>query len=162
MIADRLSEWKRYFDGPVWSRAFTYLESLGPDSDPVDYVELDSFGLFARVMQYPTRGPEEAILEAHDRYIDIQMSLVNGERIDWFPREPLTVRTPYDQEKDVILFERDTPPAASITNTPGVFSVFYPNDAHMAQLVVDGRSVETVTKAVVKVPLARVVEEPRL
>lgn len=150
MIFDRIENWRKYFSGPAWSRAFEYIESLGPDSPDADLVPLQGEDIYARIMSYPTCRPDEAKLEAHDRYIDIQTSLVNCEGIDWFPRASLKIDVPYDPKKERVLFKRPNIVPARINNWPGMFSVFFPEDAHMPKLIVGGKP-QFVKKAVVKV-----------
>ncbi len=150
VISDSLHRWRNYFSGEPWQTAFTFLESLNDTSPVAEYIEMDGPRLFARVMAYPTRNPDAAILEAHDKFIDIQMSLENAERIEWYRRERLRTRKPYDEKTDVVLFNRPEIPCGTIHNVPGVFSVFFPDDAHMAQLPVPGYP-EHVKKVVVKV-----------
>lgn len=150
MIADRLINWPRYFTGEPWKTAFQFLESLTPESEVQHLIPIRGEDLFARIMTYPTRPPEEGMLEAHNEYIDIQMSLTGTEAIDWFSRGPLETRNPYDAEKDVIFFHRPAHAGARIINSPGIFSVYYQDDAHMAQMMAwDAR--EDVKKVVVKV-----------
>lgn len=155
MIHDRLEHWRHYFPaGSVWETAFEYLQSLRPDAPEADRVALDGAAVFARVMRYPTRAPGEAVLEAHDAYIDIQMTLEGDEGIAWHPRAALEIATPYDPETDAVFFRDPGPPPALVRNVPGVFSVFFPWDAHMAQLA-SASGPAPVRKAVVKVAAAR-------
>ena len=75
MISDTLNNWRRYFDGEHWQKAFTFLETLQPGSPEQSNIAIAGTDIFAHVMRYPTRGAEAGVLEAHDRYIDTQMSL---------------------------------------------------------------------------------------
>lgn len=153
MIASRLEYWALYSRHAAWRRSFEFLEALTPDAEDSDRIPLLGDDLFARIMRYPTRAPEDAILEAHDDYIDIQMSLENSEAIDVFSRAVLEVKTPYDSEKDRTLFHRTGAPVARLNNFPGFFTVLFPNDAHMPQLMT-GNEPETVKKVVVKLRVA--------
>src|SRR5690606_3573373 len=105
MIADDLRRWRDYFHGEGWRQAFEYLESLNANSSDVDRVELLCPRVYARVMSYDTRLPKDAVLEAHDRFIDIQMSLAGHEGIDCFVRAELAVQTPYEAERDAVFFQ---------------------------------------------------------
>ena len=93
MIAGTLDNWKQHLAGPVWEKVFDYLASLSPDS-PEEKTVLDGDKLFGIVMSYPTREVDDAVLETHEKYIDVQMALVDTEAIDWFPRAGLEVKTP--------------------------------------------------------------------
>ena len=150
MIADRLGQWEHYFSGEVWECAFRFLESLHPDSEETK-TTLQGDDMFACVMSYETRSIQEAKLEAHRKYIDIQMTLVGAERIDWFPLENLEVKTPYD-DTDFEFYHRPGDAPIHIDNHPGNFAVLFPDDAHMPQLVV-GDAPKIVKKVVVKVRL---------
>jgi YhcH/YjgK/YiaL family protein len=151
MIIDRIENWKKYFDGPVWQKAFEYLGALGPDSPDTEMLPLMGDNLKGRVMTYDTKTPEDAeIIEAHDQYVDIQMSLRGTEIIDWFPRAALTVKTPYNAESDAVFFGLPGPSPVRVRNEPGMFTVLFPQDAHMPGLN-PGAASENVKKVVVKV-----------
>tara|TARA_R110001592_G_scaffold99251_1_gene282924 strand:+ start:329 stop:820 length:492 start_codon:yes stop_codon:yes gene_type:complete len=153
MIAAKLSDWRQHFSGPVWTQAFEFLETLATDSADNDgLVSIDGDTLLYRVMSYPTRGPEGTTVEAHEKYIDIQMSLDGSEAIDWFSRDGLTLNKAYDSENDYLLFDRPDHVTGTVNNRPGYFSVFYPDDGHTAQQLVGGAS-ENVRKVVIKVLL---------
>jgi YhcH/YjgK/YiaL family protein len=155
MIVGRLKDWNKRLRGAPWETAFRALERLGPDA-PEGETRLDGDDVFMRVLSYPTRSPEDpgAGLEAHREFIDIQMALVGGERIDWFPVEELVPKAPYDPACDVQFFLRPGSAPASVDVLPGTFAVFFPEDAHMPQLVT-ARGDDRVKKAVVKIRLAR-------
>lgn len=149
MIVDRLEHWNRYFQGPHWQKVFTYLSTLSAQAPETEMTPLQGDEIMARVMVYDTRGPEEGTLEAHDRYVDIQMSLENSEAIEWFPRDTLTVKTPYDSATDAVFFERPGPAPARVINVPGQFVALFPEDAHLAQQMPEDAP-ERVRKVVVK------------
>lgn len=153
MVADELKNWRNTFSGPVWTQAFDFIESLTPDA-PEGYTHLQGDDLFARVMTYDTRGPEDGILESHRNYIDIQAALHEAEGVDWFPRHSLEIKTPYNADNDAEFYHR---PAhahapARVDVHPGMFVVLFPEDAHMAQQIVGG-TVKHMRKVVVKVRL---------
>jgi len=153
MIVDAFTNWNFYYPGnAVWRCAFEYLKSLTPDSEPGEMLSILDDRVKGRVMRYDMVTVENSVLEAHDRYLDIQMSLVNTECIDWFPRATLTVKTPYNPESDALFFERPENGAIRITNRPGIFTVLFPQDAHAPQLRCDATP-GWVKKVVVKVKL---------
>jgi len=158
VIAARLADWRQHFNGPVWAKAFEFLENLPVDSPDNDgLVPIDGDTLLYRVMSYPTRGPEGTTVEAHERYIDIQMSLEGAEAIDWFSRDGLTLNKAYDEENDYLLFDRPDYVTGTVYNRPGYFSVFYPGDGHTAQQLA-GPASEPVRKVVIKVRLDAVTD----
>jgi len=154
VIFGRLEHWSDNVSGPIWQRAFEHILSLGPDS-PEGITELMGKDMYARIMSYDT-GPIDATkLEAHRSYIDIQYSLVNGERIDWFPLEELVPIDEYNPEKDARHYSRlgFCPLSSCVQN--GTFAIFFPEDGHMPKLVVD--QPRRVKKVVVKVKSSLIV-----
>ena len=149
MIHDRLHNASLYFSTPTWTQVIDFLRQL-----PADVAEgritLQGEDLFANVMSYRTGPAADALLETHDDFIDVQMSLAGTEVIGWYPRAALTVQTPYNPERDCTFYHRPDIAPLAIIQTPGRFSVFLPEDGHCAKLVAAG-SAETVKKVVVKV-----------
>lgn len=99
-------------------------------------MELDGERLYASPSRSMGRTEGDAKLEAHDRYIDVQLCLGGMERIGWRDRATC-VRTlgPYDAASDIVFFEEA--PSAYITLMPGQLAVFYPTDCH-APLIGEG------------------------
>lgn len=148
MIADRLENWNRYPFGDAWKTAFEFLLGLGADAEVNKHL-LQGETLFAGIDVYETRPLETAVLEAHRKYVDVQVLLSGEEYIDWFPLKGLTVETPYDPEKDVGFFHRPGDAPVRTKLTPGLFVALFPDDAHSPQLMVAGP--EPVKKTVVKI-----------
>ncbi len=147
MIVSTLENWSSHFDNLVWEKVFNYIATLGPDSSD-GITELMGRDIYARVMSYDTVEPTESKVEAHRLYIDIQCSLAYGERIDWFPLEGLKPVSDYNPEKDTTNYSRPSFVPASVCVMPGMFAVFFPEDAHMPKLIIDQS--HTIKKVVVK------------
>jgi biofilm protein TabA len=149
MIFSTLSQSSRYAAlHPLFPRAFDYIRNtdlllLAPGRH--DIVGDD---LIAIVEQVPGKRREMARLEAHRRYIDIQLVLDGVDEMGWRPladcREPVS---DYSAGKDIRFF-RDAP-AAWIAVPPDHFCIFFPEDAH-APLVSSGE----VRKVVFKIAVA--------
>lgn len=150
MISFQLADWPKYCTGSAWQECFAFLESLSPMSAPEDYISLRGDAIFARIMRYPTRPREDAIVEAHRNYIDVQMSLLHSEGIRWFDPATLRVKTPYNAKTDAEFYEIDAPVLGEVANHPGIVTILFPEDPHMPQLTLDGDRAE-VLKVVVKV-----------
>jgi biofilm protein TabA len=148
MILSTLSNADRYAAlHPLFPRAFEYIRNtdllaLAPGRYPIVGDEL-----FAIVEHLPGRTRAEAKLEAHRRYIDIQLVLEGLDEMGWKPlsdcREPVD---DYNAERDIQFF-RDAP-ASWIATPPGAFCIFYPEDAH-APLVSAG----SIRKVIFKIAL---------
>jgi len=151
MVFNKLEHWQSTFSGPVWTRAFEHICGLSPDAEE-GYTYLDGDAMFARVMEYDTRGPHEGKLESHRNYIDIQSSLIAEEGIDWFPQSSLELKQSYNPEKDVQYYHRPISVPTRVDIYSGMFAVLFPEDAHMAQQIVGDKS-KLMKKVVIKVRL---------
>lgn len=85
--------------------------------------------LYAIVAHENGRRAEEAQLEGHRKYIDIQYVISGDESMGWAPREGLKHAVEYNKEKDLEFFEGA--PKSIVRIPPGSFAVFLPDDAHM-------------------------------
>ena len=150
MIHALLRNWHLYYKSTPWKCAFEFLCSLSASSENCSRIPLQGDDIYAAIMSYQTCYPEEPVLETHDVYIDIQMSLTNSEVIGWFPRQALEVKVPYDPDLDRTLYHRPEMAPVRINNFPGVFTVLYPFDAHMPKLMTADKP-EMVKKVVIKV-----------
>jgi len=149
MICDLVERWNGYPFGPAWRRAFEFIASLGPGAEDGRY-PIDGDGLYAIVMSYETRSLETAALEAHRRYVDIQIVLSGAEVMEWLPVSALAVKTPYDAAKDAEFYHRPDSVPVRLQARPGLFAAFFPQDAHLTQLVA-ANAPARVKKAVVKI-----------
>jgi YhcH/YjgK/YiaL family protein len=154
MIYDVLSNWKRYFSGGLWEKAFLFLETLDEKAEEGEHA-IDGVRCFARVMSYETKRMDAAdvVVESHRRYADIQMSLSGAEAIDWFARQS-SKRTgvEYSPARDVEFYENPGESVLRIHNFPGTFCVLFPEDVHRPQMAVH-QVPSLVKKVVVKVEL---------
>ena len=149
MIIDRLENWDNYFSGTTWRCVFDFLRTLHPDAAEKEY-PLQGNDVFARVISYETKSPDTAVLEAHRKYIDIQMMIQGIECIKWFPVKALKVGVHYDMIKDVEFFHHPLYCPARVDLCPETFIALFPHDAHMTQLMC-GNIPRVVKKVVVKV-----------
>jgi biofilm protein TabA len=139
MIFDTIANADRYATlHPLFPRAFEFIRNtdmlalaLAPGRYPIVGDDL-----FVIVENVAGRSREEAKLECHRKYIDIQLVLEGMDEMGWKAladcREPVA---DYSAEKDIQFF-RDTP-ASWIATPPGAFCIFFPEDAH-APLVAAG------------------------
>lgn len=148
MIFDQVSNFRTYFKQKAWFNAFNFLEQANASMNDGHY-EIDGDNIDAKVMSYQTRTREQAVLESHRKYIDIQSTLVGAEGMDWLPIQHVDVLTNYDAERDVVFYEKKTP-IAHLDVFSGYFVGFFPNDAHMPQLIVGDKS-EFIKKIVIKI-----------
>ncbi|MBK1878393.1 YhcH/YjgK/YiaL family protein [Pelagicoccus mobilis] len=155
MIVDHIQNWRNYSLGGAWEKAFSFLETLSVDAEEKEY-PIDGDAIFARVMSYPTKveTAEDAVLEAHRRYVDIQMALIGSERISVYPTHEMIEKGGYDAERDVEFFEYKEAAKLQLSMYPGTFACLLPQDAHMPQLFTEEAG-KVVKKVVVKILLDR-------
>ncbi len=149
MIADTLEHWSRYF-GDGLGDVLRFLGSLDANAAEGEHA-IRGLDVFARIMAYQTKAREQAVMEAHRRYADVQMVLAGTEVMEWHPLEGLAQPTPYAADKDALNLAGPAVPQGRVVLTPGRFAVFFPQDAHMGQIALSGP--EPVRKVVVKVSM---------
>lgn len=129
---------------PLFPRVFEYIRntdllSLDPGRYPIVGEDL-----FAIVEQVPGRTREMAKLEAHRRYIDIQLVLEGMDEMGWKALADCTQPvSDYSAEKDIRFF--NDAPATWIITPPDHFCIFFPEDAH-APLVSSGNIRKVIFK----------------
>ena len=111
---------------------------------------IDGDKCVANLQRYTTRLYHECSPETHEKFVDVQFVVEGEEYMGWCPFSPdLTVKVPYDAEKDITFYE-SLVPDSNIVLTPGRFAVLYPEDVHRPQGAVDDMP-SKVTKVVVKI-----------
>ena len=130
---------------PLFSRVFAYLKSHDLHSLAAGRVVLDGDSLWMNVDEVQGKEQSEARLEAHDRYIDIQLPLTRSETFGWSDRGSLRqpVGAGYDASRDIIFYHDE--PSVWLNIEPGQFIIFFPEDAH-APCVAQGEMKKVVVK----------------
>ncbi len=91
------------------------------------YIEGDK--LFVIPALDNAKPKENALLEAHNRYIDIQVCLEGNETMGWRSRSDCqSPKSSFDTEKDIIFF--DDKPLTYFEVPAGSFAIFFPEDCH--------------------------------
>mgnify|MGYP001340873343 FL=1 len=131
MILDVLENAHRY---PALNKGFAGAMEflLRPDLKelPIGRYEIDGDRVYAMVSRESGRRREDALLETHERYIDIQLVLAGTDDMGWKPKS--LCRQPsgeYDPKNDIQFFADE--PDAWLSVRSGAFVVFFPEDAHM-------------------------------
>ena len=145
MILSTFSQSDRYAAlHPYFPRAFEYIRNTDLLSFAARQYPIAGDDLFAIVEHMPGRSREQAQLECHRKYIDIQLVLEGVDEMGWKPladcREPVA---DYSVEKDIRFFY--DAPASWIATPPHAFCIFFPEDAH-APLVSSGNIRKVIFK----------------
>lgn len=152
MILDSIKNYQTYINlHPSFEAAFRYLAETdfskinleeGKVEDKI-YEEEDFFVNMGDGQVLKEQN--DAYLEAHDKYIDIQMPLSTAEHIGYLVRSACkTIKEDRRPDGDIVFFKDRF--SQLLTLNPGNFVVFFPQDAH-APLIGTGK----IKKLVVKV-----------
>ncbi|MFI3286295.1 MAG: YhcH/YjgK/YiaL family protein [Rikenellaceae bacterium] len=135
MILDSLKNAERYYSLlPRLEKAFDYIRTTDLNSLEPGRHEIDGKELFVNISECDLKKPEDAKLEVHNAYVDIQV-LVAGEQegFGYMDRNDLEEpKTEFDTTKDVQFFN-DLPQTIYVM-WPGQFSILFPEDAHAPQI----------------------------
>lgn len=146
MIIDRLENLKKYASlNPLFEQAVEFLTSQDLNALEVGKIELQGNDLRVNVAQTKPKTKEQARLETHRDFIDIQIPLSGTEWMGYTAAvDCLPADAPYNAEKDITFFEGLA--ESYIEVKPGMFAIFFPQDGHAPGVTPEG-----VKKIVVKV-----------
>lgn len=152
MIFDNIENAPLYYKmHPLFQKAFEYLTTNDFNTIENGVYEVDDKNILAIVNSYHTEPVEQRFWEGHKKYIDIQLMVKGTENMAHAPVQFAKVIQPYDEEKDFIKYEAK---GQETTVPAGYFTIFYPSDVHMPNLI--SGQIEEVKKVVMKVKI----EEP--
>lgn len=158
MILDRLENADVYASlHPSFATAFAVLRRLSAAADlspgrrPLDTATPEAYIV---VEIRDARGRADSPLEAHRRFIDIQLTVSGEEEIGWRPlTECVSPSGSFDADRDIGFFA--DLPRVWLPVPAGYFGVFFPTDAH-APLA--GRG--ALRKLIAKVPVSVAAKRP--
>ncbi len=136
MITAPLTDFHRYINlHPQFQKVEEFLKSYKFEK-PGERIYLDGDKLFVIPALDNAKAKENAPLEAHNRYIDIQVCLEGYETMGWRSRSDChSPKSAFDTEKDIIFFEDK--PLSYFSVPAGSFAIFFPEDCH-APLIGEG------------------------
>lgn len=145
MILDTIANAEKYsVIDPRITKGLNFIIRQGSAIDEGKH-HLEGDDLYVIIVDAELRSAENAPLEAHRQYIDVQVVLQGAESYGWSTLSNChTAREEFDPQKDIIFFEEH--PTATIRATEGQFLIFFPEDCH-APLIGKGR----VRKAIIKI-----------
>jgi len=146
MILDVLENAHRYLViNKGFAKAVEFLLRPELKELPVGKYEIDGERVFAMVSKDMGLKKEHALLETHEKFIDIQLVLSGTDDIGWKPKSLCNQPTgEYDPNSDLQFFT-DTP-NTWLSIESGEFAIFFPEDAHMPMI-----SSGPIHKVVVKI-----------
>lgn len=147
MVVDTLDNLEKYASlNPLFAQAITYLKSTDLNAVEVGTkVELKGKDLVVNFAQANPKTKEQAKLETHNKFIDIQIPLSAVEVMGYTPaKDCVPANAPYNAEKDITFFEGLAEDYIAVK--PGMFAIFFPQDGHAPAISETG-----VKKVIVKV-----------
>lgn len=150
MIFDRLDRIALYRTlSPNLRTAIDWIAGRDLNSLPAGRIEIQNADVFALPQSYETKPVDLAKWESHRRYVDIQIMTEGRERMDVCDVATLAGATPYDDNKDAILYDGEAGPFTTLAVGAGEFAIFFPHDGHRPTVAVDRPA--TIRKVVLKV-----------
>ena len=129
---------------PYYIKALEFIDSHDLNSLETGKHIIYGDHLWVNIVDADLRPQEKAKLEAHDRYIDIQVPLSKAETFGIKPRVMCSMPDgEFNQVNDIIFFNDDI--AALMTVEPGKIITFGPETAH-APLIGEGKTHKAIFK----------------
>ena len=148
MVVDHLAQADMYKAlHPGIAKALDYLRNTDFRQMALGRYEIDGDKLIAIVNEYATVDAATEQMEAHRKYIDVQYIVSGAEQMGIACFQNQTISKEYDAEKDYLLVA--DAPDYFIRVSPGMFTIFFPTDLHMPNLI--DKESTTVRKVVMKV-----------
>ncbi|MBK3517043.1 YhcH/YjgK/YiaL family protein [Carboxylicivirga marina] len=137
-------------------KALNYLENTDLDAlfnkvaiDKPLEVEIDGRSVFAIFQTYETKGIEEANMEGHRKYIDLQYIHKGIEQILVSPTSRMVKEGPYSEDKDLHFSKVADYSSFRLSN--GMGCILFPEDLHAPCINIDAPS--KVEKIVIKIAI---------
>ena len=145
MIIDVLNEAEKYISlHKDFKLVFDYIKTNDLKEMECGSYKLRGDEVFFNLQEYETKPIQK--LEAHKKYIDIQVVVDGVEDMGYTNIENTEITEDYNEEKDVMFLEGEV---KTLRATNKNFLIFYPNDAHMPALFV--KEPKKVKKAIFKI-----------
>lgn len=148
MILDTLDRLKAYSSvSPLMDKVIEFIEGNDLESLEPGRIVLDGDNLFVNVNVQEAQTREQVPIEAHVKYLDIQIPVSADEEMGYMAESMLPAPSKeYSEESDVAFYPGlcDT----YLSARKGMFVVFFPGEGHAPAITENG-----IRKLVVKVRL---------
>ncbi len=129
MVIDVLDKLALYESvNPLFKDVVEFLKNNDLNALPEGKQEIKGADLFVNIQVAKGKTPDEAVLETHNKMIDIQIPLSGAETYGYTPLCNLP-DAEYNEAKDITKM----PGLAAdsyVTCQPGMFAIFFPQDGH--------------------------------
>jgi len=127
-----------------------FIQACKDDKKPDGKYALYGEDLYALVQTYQTKKAEDARLEAHRHYADLQVVLSGSEHVYWTPNQNLTIFDDQLDTKDMVKYQ-DVRKTGIFQLDSDMFAYFAPWDAHAPSISCLNGSPTQVHKIVFKI-----------
>ena len=129
MIIDTLDNLSSYASlNPLFAKVVEFMKANNLNKLEAGKHEIAGKDLFVNITTAKGKSPDEAVLETHQKMIDIQIPLSGDETYGYTPAASLP-DAPYNAEKDITKYP-DLMAESFIDCQPGMFAIFFPHDGH--------------------------------
>ncbi len=101
---------------------------------------------------YTPKPRHACCYEIHKRFVDVQYMVNGQEYMDIVSPQGLTLRAPFNEEKDCGFFNEVVEPDCRVLLRPNLYCFYFPWEAHMPCIAVNDSPTE-ILKHVAKIPL---------
>lgn len=128
MIVDSLEYLEKYKSiNPLFEKVLSFIKENDIYTLDLGKREIDGKTLYCNCQQLASKSQDEAKLESHNKYIDIQIPLSGSETMGYSLRS-LLKEEKYDEMKDITFYTEKAKSYIEIEK--GMFAIFFPEDAH--------------------------------
>ena len=146
MIIDKIENQKNYAQvNPLFPKVVEFIQQHDLNAMEPGKYEIEGKDLFVNIQMAKGRTPEAAVIETHNKMIDIQIPLSDAETFGYTQRD-LLPDAEYNEEKDITKIP-DLAADSYLTCQPGMMAIFFPQDGHAPCIA----GVPEIKKAIFKV-----------
>ena len=146
MIIDKVENLKNYAQvNPLFPKVVEFIKQHDLNELEPGKYEIEGKDLFVNIQMAKGKTPAEAVIETHNRMIDIQFPLSDAETFGYTQRDQLP-DAEYNAEKDITKIP-DLAADSYLTCQPGMMAIFFPQDGHAPCIA----GVPEIKKAIFKV-----------
>ncbi len=129
MVIDTLDNLSKYESlNPLFKDVVEFLKNNDLNALEEGKHQIKGGDLFLNITTANGKTPEEAVMETHNKMIDIQIPLSVSETYGYSPACTLPVAE-YNEAKDITKIP-DVVADCYVTCRPGMFAIFFPQDGH--------------------------------
>lgn len=146
MILDTLDRFGSYGNiSPLMDKVLDFFRKTDLSTLKPGRIELQGDDLFINVNRQDAQTRQEARIEAHKEYIDIQVPISCDEEMGFISAPFMPAPSePYSADRDVAFFPGQCDTYLNVRR--GMFTVFFPGEGHAPAITKDG-----ILKLIVKI-----------